>query len=357
MSELKRIVLFATPLPLIFGIWFGIRNSRHALNENSTYVRVLAYDGTLGKGLLDEYKKQFKMTVLLDTVVSPAQMAFHLRENPDEYDVIIPYGHQLANLRDATQISDFDLKKLPQWQNVSPDFMNHKEMADLRSLPILWGVEGFLYDPKHFGDKGPSSWKDLLVNKAMKKHLAITENPLEIYASLLRRKVVPSGALESGDNRPVLSALRELVNFADLRDDNPVSQLLSGQYWAIQISSGRAAQPLTEHHELRFMIPEERATLWTQNAAIPVHARHPHSAYQFINFLLTPEWNKLLIKQAQQATTLQALDSEKSLPESLKASYVRKLPLSRVQLIESQLSDHASVIEKWMNMAQSKSTE
>jgi spermidine/putrescine-binding protein len=66
--------------------------------------------------------------------------------------------------------------------------------------------------------------------------------------------------------------------------------------------------------ELKYVIPEDGATLWVDNLAIPKDAPNPELAAEFINFVMTPEINKRIALSIHYATTNEP--ARKLLPET-----------------------------------------
>jgi spermidine/putrescine transport system substrate-binding protein len=55
------------------------------------------------------------------------------------------------------------------------------------------------------------------------------------------------------------------------------------------VYSGDAFTGIAENEKLAYVIPEEGATRWTDNMAIPKGATHPDVAHEFINYILEPK--------------------------------------------------------------------
>jgi spermidine/putrescine transport system substrate-binding protein len=76
----------------------------------------------------------------------------------------------------------------------------------------------------------------------------------------------------------------------DYYDQGYVGALRRGDVWLCQAWSGDIFQlNATGFPELRFVVPEEGALLWTDNMAIPVNAEHPLDALTYMDFVYQPE--------------------------------------------------------------------
>ncbi|MCX8174576.1 MAG: extracellular solute-binding protein, partial [Thermoplasmata archaeon] len=64
--------------------------------------------------------------------------------------------------------------------------------------------------------------------------------------------------------------------------------LKKGTIYVAQAYNGDIVRLREEFSQVKFGIPEEGGTIWTDNLCIPKDARHINSAHEFINFLLDP---------------------------------------------------------------------
>ena len=66
--------------------------------------------------------------------------------------------------------------------------------------------------------------------------------------------------------------------------------LSSGNAWISQAYSGDIYQlNISGSPDIKFVIPEEGATYWTDNMAIPKNAKHPVDAITYMDYVYRPE--------------------------------------------------------------------
>ena len=65
--------------------------------------------------------------------------------------------------------------------------------------------------------------------------------------------------------------------------------LLSGDVWLAQGWSGQFAKAMEQDRDIVYVIPKEGGTLFIDSLAIPIDARNPELAHQFLDFVLEPE--------------------------------------------------------------------
>jgi spermidine/putrescine transport system substrate-binding protein len=66
------------------------------------------------------------------------------------------------------------------------------------------------------------------------------------------------------------------------------SDLTKGNLWLCQAYSGDIIQLQADNPDLEFVIPEEGATIWSDNMLIPRHAAHPYAAETYMNYVYDP---------------------------------------------------------------------
>jgi spermidine/putrescine transport system substrate-binding protein len=66
-------------------------------------------------------------------------------------------------------------------------------------------------------------------------------------------------------------------------------QLITGDVWIAQLWNGDTAQAQAEEPRLRYVVPQEGCTIWTDSMCIPRSAAHKRAAHEWINYILRPE--------------------------------------------------------------------
>lgn len=79
-------------------------------------------------------------------------------------DIVTPYMGYVPLMVAADMLESIDEASVPNLANVLPVFRNDPNIVvdgKLYAAPFTWGAAPMLYDPAHFGDKIPTSWRDL----------------------------------------------------------------------------------------------------------------------------------------------------------------------------------------------------
>jgi spermidine/putrescine transport system substrate-binding protein len=108
---------------------------------------------------------------------------------------------------------------------------------------------------------------------------------------MLKNGVTP----ETAKIDDVLAAIEELdkINRSGqirrFTGNDYTTDLTKGNLWIVQAYSGDIIQLQADNPDLRFVIPEEGATLWSDNMLIPKGAAHPYAAEEWMNYVYEPE--------------------------------------------------------------------
>ena len=101
---------------------------------------------------------------------------------------------------------------------------------------------------------------------------------------------------DDGDDRRRLEAIEKIDKANRKRPDPRASpatttrkDLAKGNLWVCLAYSGDVVQLQADNPNLEFVIPEEGATLWSDNMLIPQKPPHPYAAETFMNYVYDPE--------------------------------------------------------------------
>jgi spermidine/putrescine transport system substrate-binding protein len=108
---------------------------------------------------------------------------------------------------------------------------------------------------------------------------------------LLRKGIKPEdakiddvlGAIEDLDKENRKGQIRRFTG------NDYTTDLTKGNLWIAQVYSGDMVQLKADNPNLDFVIPEEGATLWTDNMQIPKTSKNQYAAETMMNYVYDPE--------------------------------------------------------------------
>lgn len=338
MTPSRQLVLCVAILSILFGAGVGFVREWRWWNRQTDqhYLRVLALGGVLSQPLVDRFTRQSKVGILLNTVAREDEMRFRLRQMAQEYDVIIATRRQLSSLREAGGLHSLERQKIGGLDHIELDFRRDPEAPQAVYLaPLLWGVNGVLFQPKAFANP-PKSLGALFAGLNARRRLGWMRNPYEMAGLLERRRLLEGIENAEIPRQAFYALMRSLSLVVDFDEEPAIEKLRSGQYVALQCSSGRAGFVMKQFPEWQFLLPAEGSTFWVLGAAIPASSKQTSWAERFIDYLLQEEQMHAITEMSRQAST--GKFAWPGLPEMAKASYLASIPLGRIALRSPEMS-------------------
>lgn len=219
---------------------------------------------------------------------------------PTGYDLIVMgFPKWLPAMIANDYLVPLDHAKLPNFASyAAPKYTDPVyDPGNTYSIPYQSGITGIGYDPRLTG-REITSVKDLF-DPAFKGRVGMFGDTEDMpNLTLLGMGVEPSESTEK-DWRAAADLL------LTQRNDGIVRQYF-GQNYVQALSSGNVALTmawsadilqlqLSGLPQLRFVVPDEGALLWTDSMCIPVLAEHPLDALTFMNFVYQPEVAAMIV--------------------------------------------------------------
>lgn len=255
-------------------------------------LRLLNWSDYMPREVLDEFEKREGVKIVEDTYDSPEAMLSKLQAGGDsEYDVLITSDYTIGSLVRAGSLLELDKSKLPNLSNLDPQFANPAfDPGAKHSVVYQWGTTGLAYREDLV--KGPvESWAVLFDPAKQVGNFLLLDEMREQVGAALKFKGESVNATDPAKLAEVQALLletkRRSQGFAggtSIRD-----RLIAGDIAVGPAYSGDILAAQAENPRLKYVIPNEGATLWTDNLVILQKSPNHELAYKFINFLLEPE--------------------------------------------------------------------
>lgn len=243
--------------------------------------------------ITDETIKKFTdktgIQVRYDTYDSNEALLEKLQSGVTEYDVVVPSDYMTRILISQGLLEKLDHSKLTGLQHLSARFrkLPYDQNNDY-SLPFLWGTTGIGYNKTKVTEP-VNSWA-ILWNPGYKDRILMLDDPREAFGATLKWKgksVNTKNEAELQEARDLLIQQKGLVKTYNSSSFDEV--LLSGDVWLAHGWSGQLAKAADQNKDLAYVVPQEGATIWIDNLAIPKGSKHMDEAYAFVDFCMTPE--------------------------------------------------------------------
>jgi spermidine/putrescine transport system substrate-binding protein len=184
-----------------------------------------------------------------------------------------------------------DKKNIPNAKNLQPGLADPQwDPGRKFSLPWQSGMTGIGYNPKLTG-REIKSYKDLFDPKFKGRMSLFTDARDVANFILLKNGTKPEDATIDD----VLAAIEEVDKYnrqgliRRFTGNDYTQDLAKGNLWLCQAYSGDIIQLQADNPDLEFVIPEEGATLWSDNMLMPAKAADPYAAEVYMNYVYDPE--------------------------------------------------------------------
>jgi spermidine/putrescine transport system substrate-binding protein len=206
--------------------------------------------------------------------------------------IVITDGGSIEKLIRQSFLTELDHSKLPTFAKNAAASVKNPGYDPGNKYTVAWqsGLVGLAYNPK-LTKREITSFQDLY-DPAFKGKITMfgddTDFPTFVMIGL---GIDPATSTEEDWKRAAEEAkklrpqLREFVDNAGM-----AKGLSSGNAWISQAYSGDIYQLNNSGSpDIKFVIPKEGATYWTDNMAIPKNAKHPLDAITYMDYVYRPE--------------------------------------------------------------------
>ncbi|MBO3739211.1 polyamine ABC transporter substrate-binding protein [Actinoplanes flavus] len=213
---------------------------------------------------------------------------------PIGYDLmVITNGIQFGRFRSAGFLAPLDHTRLPNFTaNAAAKYTEESfDPANVFSVPWASGITGIAYDPDKVD--GPITSLADLWNPRYKGRVGMMSDVTELANFGMLASGITPGRSTEADWRTAAAKLRQQKDAGIVRnyyEQDYLDALGKGEIWISQAWSGDIFQKnLSDGTNLKFVIPDEGGTIWTDNLAIPVTAANPVDALMLIDFFYQVE--------------------------------------------------------------------
>ena len=213
------------------------------------------------------------------------------------YDMIVPSDYMVGIMIEEGLLLPLDKEAIPNLENLKERFQAPPYDPELGySVAYQYGTTGLGVNLDVVGDDVEPTWGlvfDPELASQWAGQISLLNDPRETMGAALMYlgySINDTELAHLEEATQVISDAREFIATFDsdqydealVNGDVAVSHGYSGN---MIVGIGEAENP----DRYTYLIPEEGATLWTDNMAIPTVAEHPCTAHAFIDFLLDAE--------------------------------------------------------------------
>jgi spermidine/putrescine transport system substrate-binding protein len=211
---------------------------------------------------------------------------------PIDRDMMMLTDWMAAKMIGLGWIQPIDAAKVPNLhKNLLPALRDRQWDPDREySAPWQSGLTGVAYNAKLTKEVG--SFNDLLTRPDLKGKITLLSEMRDTMAFMLRLEGADPDDFTDDEWANAIDNLRRVVDSEQVRaftGNEYIQDLTAGNIVACEAWSGDVIQAQFENPDIKFVIPEEGLSLWSDNMLVPNQAEHQTNAEDWINFYYEPE--------------------------------------------------------------------
>jgi spermidine/putrescine transport system substrate-binding protein len=277
----RATVMAALLAPLVF---------LTACGEPKEKLYIYNWGDYLSEDVVRQFEKEFNCEVQMDVFDSNEAMYAKLKAGASGYDILVPSSYMAKLMYAQGMLQEIDLAQLP---TVKQNFDNtyaplSLDAAMTYSVPYFVSFSGIGYDTERVKDFQPT-WH-MFERADIHRRSSLLNDQREVMGCALRTLGYDVNSVDPAQ----IDAAVELVkkwkgNIAKFEVDDAKRALASGEFFLIHTYNGDMLQVSMEKPSVRFVIPEEGATVTFDNFVIHKNSANPKLAHAFIDFMYRPE--------------------------------------------------------------------
>ncbi|MGN9782145.1 polyamine ABC transporter substrate-binding protein [Nonomuraea sp. ZG12] len=209
------------------------------------------------------------------------------------YDIVVmTNGIQLQHMIELGYVVALDQSKMPNFlANAGEKYKQRSyDPGNVHTIPYTSGVTGIAYNTKYVKDDITSI--QALFDPKYKGRVGMMSDAQEIANfGMIALGLDPEKSTEADWKKAgeKLKAQREAGIVRKYYDQNYIDAVSKGDVWVTMAWSGDVFQRQLAGEPVKFVVPDEGGTIWTDNMLIPKGAANPVDAMMLMDYLYKPE--------------------------------------------------------------------
>ena len=236
--------------------------------------------------LLREFEQRYGAKVVVDTFSSNEELLAKLQTGASGYDVTVPSDFMVSSMIAQGLLAELNVAAIPNTAFLEGHLQRPAFDPDHRyAIPYLWGTVGIGYDSAVVTTI-PDSWA-VLWDERYKGKISMLNDEREVFGAVLRSM---GESMNVTDPATIDAAKRKLLAQKPLvktyTSDHYDQLLASGDVILAHGWGGPVARAMRERPSIRYVVPKEGGTIWTDCLVVLQSSNKKELAMQFVNFLI-----------------------------------------------------------------------
>jgi len=245
--------------------------------------------------ILDEFTKETGIKVFGDAYDSNEVMLAKLEASGGRsgYSIIYPSDYMVTQMREKKLLAPLNKQLLPNIKNIAARYLElPHDRGAVFSVPVSLGTTGIAYNVeavKSVVGEEPTDWNYLWEHKN-KLRITLLNDPREVMGMGLHIVGQDYTTKEPQNIDQAFQKLRELMPaIANFTTDAWKEPLASGDLMMCMAFSSDAINAAREDPNIKYILPSDGTSIWTDTIAIPRGASNIEGAHAWINYVMKPE--------------------------------------------------------------------
>jgi spermidine/putrescine transport system substrate-binding protein len=256
-------------------------------------LRLYTWSQYFDDATIKEFEQETGVKVKLDYFSSNEQMLTKLQLTQGErgYDLILPSDYMVRTMIEMKLLKPLDKSQLGFLSDFEAEGLNPPYDPGLQySVPLAVGLTGLAWNTKLLPKLADTfTWKNLFEDASFKGRVTLLDDTKEVLqAALLANGKEIANATEA-DVKEAFAYLKkhksQLKGFTT--ETRPVIE--ADECALCMTYSGDARQVASAKPEIKFVLPKDGVSIWTDNFAIPANSAEPELAYKFMAKILSAQ--------------------------------------------------------------------
>jgi spermidine/putrescine transport system substrate-binding protein len=256
-------------------------------NAPARVVNLAIWSSYVTEGKLKEFERRAGTRVQVTHYSSNEELLAKLQAGGGGYDVVVPSDYMVKAMIELKLLRELEPARVPNAGSVDPRHLRKPyDPANRYSFPYHWGTTGIAVNRAlHSGPV--RGWKDVFENPALAGKFSLLDDVREALGVALR---LLGHSMNTRDPAQLEEAKKLLIRVrpkVKAFTSEPMAPLADGE---VAVAHAYVTDALRARQrtggKVDYVIPEEGATLWFDNLAIPAGAPHPAEAHALMDFLL-----------------------------------------------------------------------
>lgn len=284
---------------------------RNTEESGQKQLNIYSWPDYIQEGAIPEFEKRYGIKVVYDTVSSNEGLIAKLQAGASNYDIVVPSNYAVTKLRKLNLLQKIQHDRLKNFKNLMPRFRDLQISADSNrsfAVPYTFGTTGIAFNSSVIKSSAawPNNW-DAFWDKRFAGRMTLLEDARESLGMALKHRgqsvnCVEASLIQEACND--LKAQKQMVMC--YTSDQVITSLSTGDSHLSLAFSGDAQQAARANKSVKYVIPTNGCSMWTDNMCIPAGAPHVEYAHLWIDYILEAKVSAALSNFTLYATPNQA---------------------------------------------------